>query len=59
MYVAAACEGTVFPVWMNNADLDIGAFEVSIVHTLSMMLGSKPAQFTSLDDIERKYGNQS
>lgn len=55
MQVAATCEGTVFPVWMNNPAFDIRAFESYVVSDLSAALDSDPGDFESLDAIERTY----
>jgi AcrR family transcriptional regulator len=53
--LVATCNGTVFPVWMDNPDFDIQAFEEMVVEDLSAALESRPAAFISLDDVERRY----
>lgn len=55
MHIAATCEGTVFPVWMNNPDFDVHAFESYLVEDLSTTLKSSPVDFTTLDAIEQRY----
>jgi AcrR family transcriptional regulator len=59
LHIASTCEGTVFPVWMNNPDFDVRAFESYVVEDLSLTLHSHPTGFTTLDAIERKYRNSS
>ena len=58
MHVAAACEGTVFPVWMNNPAFDILAFQAYLVEDLSSTLRSHPQGSTNLDDIEERYARR-
>lgn len=55
MYVAATCEGTVFPVWMNNPEFDIAAFQLVVVENLGKTLDSSPLHPATLDEIERAY----